>query len=82
MNNGLEVEYKLPYSDLTNLSEDERLRYTDKEQPLEFDHTLTDRIGGQTDAGFAIMGFYEDHHRGNALADFMPTYIATRAVKL
>ena len=77
--NVLQVKHKLPYADLT--SEEERRRYTDKGEPLEFSHTLSDQIGGQTDAGFVITGFYEDHHSGHALASYMPTFIATRAEK-
>jgi SAM-dependent methyltransferase len=78
----LEVKYTLPYSDLESLTEEERSFYTDKGEPLEFSHTLADQIGGQLDAGFALIGFYEDHHSRHPLARFMPTYIATRAKKL
>ena len=78
----LQIKYNLPYSDLTSLGEEDRRRYMEKGEPLEFGHTLSDQIGGQTDAGFAITGFYEDHHSGHALGKYMPTYIATRARKL
>ena len=46
---------------------------------------LLPQIGGQIAAGFVITGFYEDYDReveNNPLSRFMPTYIATRAVKL
>ena len=78
----LQVKHQLPYSDMTSLGEDEGRRYTETGAPLEFSHLLSDQIGGQTDAGFVITGFYEDHHSGHALASYMPTYIATRAKKL
>lgn len=78
----LQIKYKLPYSDMTSLGEEDRRKYMEKGEPLEFSHTLGDLIGGQTDAGFVITGFYEDHHSGHALAKYMPTYIATRAKKL
>jgi SAM-dependent methyltransferase len=78
----LQVRHKLPYSDVDNLTEEERLRFIEQSVPLEFGHTLEDQLGGQTDAGFAITGFYEDHHRTHAVAKYTPTYIATRAVKL
>jgi ubiquinone/menaquinone biosynthesis C-methylase UbiE len=78
----LEVRHKLPYSDLTSVTEEERARRIAACDPLEFGHTLTDQIGGQLDAGFIINGFYEDHHRHLALAKYTPTYIATRAIKL
>jgi SAM-dependent methyltransferase len=77
----LQVKYSLPYSDLDSLSQEERQRYMEEEEPLEFGHTLDDQIGGQCDAGFQITGFYEDYAPGEALARYMPTFIATRAVK-
>ena len=77
----LQVRHALPYSDLGSLTKEECRRLIEKGEPLEFGHTLTDQIGGQTDAGFAITGFYEDHHRTLPAAKYTPTYIATRAVK-
>jgi SAM-dependent methyltransferase len=77
----LEVRHKLPYSDLTSGTEEERARRIASGDPLEFGHTLTDQLGGQLDAGFLIDGFYEDHHRQLAIAKYTPTYIATRAIK-
>lgn len=77
----LQVRHTLPYSDVDSLSEEERRSFIEGEMPLEFGHTLTDQIGGQLDAGFHLTGFYEDHHRTLLPAKFMPTYIATRAVK-
>ncbi len=77
----LQVRHPLPYSDLTSLTEAERKQYVEDEQPLEFGHTLDDQIGGQLEAGFTITGFYEDRWPGTALADYMPTFIATRATK-
>lgn len=81
----LSVRHRLPYSDLTHLTEDERrtLR-TDREEPLDFGHTLEDQLGGQLDAGFVLTGFYEDRHADDArdrLSEFLPTFVATRAVK-
>jgi SAM-dependent methyltransferase len=75
------VRHALPYSDIGSLPEDERRQLIEKGEPLEFGHTLTDQIGGQTDAGFVINGFYEDHHRTLPVEKYTPTYIATRAVK-
>ncbi|GIV69224.1 class I SAM-dependent methyltransferase [Caldilinea sp.] len=77
-----QVRHRLPYSDLTSLSEAERSVYIAEGQPLEFGHTLTDQIGGQLDAGFVLTGFYEDVWPGTPLNEFTPTYIATRSVKL
>ena len=77
----LYVKYKLPYSDTDSLTPEERQRYLDQHVPLEFSHTLSDQIGGQLDAGFVLTGLYEDQHRDFVLAHYMPTYIATRAIK-
>ena len=77
----LEVKYSLPFSDLDSLDAAERERVLASGAPVEFSHTLEDQIGGQLDAGFHLTGFYEDRHRGMRLSEFMPTYIATRAVK-
>jgi SAM-dependent methyltransferase len=77
----LRVRHKLPYSDLSSLTAEERRRYLDDLQPLEFSHTLDDQIGGQLDAGFLLAGFYEDGWEGVPLSDYMPIFIATRAIK-
>lgn len=79
--NKLEVKYTLPYSDLTSLTEEERTRLLPHGEPLEFSHTLEDQIGGQLDAGFYLTGLEEDRHTELRIAQYMPTYIATRAVK-
>jgi hypothetical protein len=71
----------VPYSDLTHLTAGERQRYTDAGEPLVFAHTLEDQVGGQTDAGFLIAGFYEDRDPAHPLARFLPAFAATRAVK-
>ena len=77
-------KYALPYSDAEVLTEQEIRRRYEKGIPLEFGHTIEDQIGGQIDAGFVIVGFYEDRERdeyNDLLSKFMPTYIATRAKK-
>lgn len=77
----LEVRYALPFSDLDSLDAAEREKLLASGAPVEFSHTLEDQLGGQLDAGFHLTGLYEDSHRGMRLSEFMPTYIATRAVK-
>ena len=77
----LEVKFKLPYSDVESPAEAERARLLAAGRPLEFSHTLEDQIGGQLDAGFHLTALYEDRHRGLRVGEFMPTYVATRAVK-
>jgi SAM-dependent methyltransferase len=77
----LQVRHALPYSDVDSLTEEERAPLVERGDPLEFGHTLEDQLGGQTDAGFVITGFYEDSHRTLEIAKYSATYIATRAVK-
>jgi ubiquinone/menaquinone biosynthesis C-methylase UbiE len=77
----LRVRNALPYADATSKSEKDVARQVERGEPLEFSHTLEDQIGGQIEAGFAIVGFYEDSHRDDPIAAHMPTYIATRAIK-
>jgi SAM-dependent methyltransferase len=75
-----QVKHKMPYSDLTSLSEEERLaRY--KDDTIEFGHSLEDQIGGQLAAGFHLTGFYEDHWEEESISEYMPTFISTRALK-
>ena len=44
-------------------------------------HSLEDQIQGQIEAGFAIIGFYEDIG-GTALDNFINSSMATKAIKL
>lgn len=76
-----EVRHRIPYSDLTSLSDDERRRYTDRDEPLCFGHTLADQIGGQLDAGLALTGFFEDGDADDKLSGYIACFAATRAVK-
>jgi SAM-dependent methyltransferase len=77
----LVVRHRLPYSDLTHLTPEERERLWGADAPLEFSHTLTEQIGGQLAAGFVVTGFSEAPHHSNATAGWLPGYFATRAVK-
>jgi SAM-dependent methyltransferase len=77
----LEVRWSIPYSDLESLTEEQMREYEEKGFPLEWSHTLEAQIGGQTDAGFLIAGFYEDIDPGDPLEKIIPTFIATRAIK-
>jgi SAM-dependent methyltransferase len=75
----LNARHKIPYSDVETYGLD-RLRQEDR--PAEFGHSLTDQLGGQMDAGFAIVSMYEDQHSQVKLSQYIETYMATRAVKL
>jgi len=73
------IKHKIPYSDV-EIYGLERLQKEDR--PAEFGHSFTDQLAGQTDAGFAIIGMYEDHHNEIKLGEYIETYMATRSIKL
>lgn len=79
----LEVRHSIPYSDITSLSEEEKAKLIYEHEPFCFGHSLEDQIAGQTDAGFSIVGFYEDYWGDDKepLDRFIASFIATRAVK-
>ena len=74
------LTYPVPYSDLQSLSEKE----IQAKGYVEFGHSLSDLIGGQTDCGFKIAGFYEDHWGpafDKKIDSLLPQFIATKALK-
>jgi len=77
----LQIKYSIPYSDLKSMDPEELEICIEEAIPLEFGHSLTDLLGGQMDAGFAITGFYEDICPDSPLSKYHPAYLATRAVK-
>ena len=80
--NILEVKYTLPYSDIDSLTDEERKRYTDINDPLVYSHTLTSQIGGQLRAGFYLVDFFEDNWNGKEIEDkYFNSFIATKALK-
>ncbi|MEU0687797.1 class I SAM-dependent methyltransferase [Streptomyces uncialis] len=77
----LTVVHKLPYSDVTRYSAEERATKFGADAALEYSHTLTDQIGGQLAAGFVLTAFAEAPHQSNASASYLSHYFATLAVK-
>ena len=75
------VKYALPYSDADSITAEERGRLIGEDSPYEYSHTLETQIGGQIEAGFIITGFYESYRREGEIRNYMPSYIATRALK-
>ncbi|BCL75914.1 hypothetical protein JHS3_16500 [Jeongeupia sp. HS-3] len=75
--------YTLPYSDVADLDAEALAQKRQNGEALVFGHSLTDLIAGQTDAGLAITGFYEDAQPNPRflLDRYMPTFLATRAVR-
>jgi SAM-dependent methyltransferase len=79
----LEARFKIPYSDVESLTAEQIKRGEQLGLPLEFGHTIEDQIGGQIQAGFIIIGFYEDRNfpEDCAISAYIPTFMATLAVK-
>jgi len=80
----LQVRYRIPYSDICDLPEEEKKHRLEQGEPMEFSHTLDDQIGGQLAAGFIITGFYEDRtppSETEPLTMYMANCMATRALK-
>jgi hypothetical protein len=68
-----------PFSTL-DLPEAERRRsYGDG--PVEYSHSLTGQVGGQLAAGFVLTHLAEAPHHADLTREYMPGYIATRAVR-
>ncbi|MCL2321954.1 MAG: class I SAM-dependent methyltransferase [Oscillospiraceae bacterium] len=70
---------KLPYNPL----KDEALlnKLAERDDGIQFSHTLEEQIGGQLKAGFILTDLYEDKDKGSILAEYISQYIVTRAVK-
>jgi SAM-dependent methyltransferase len=75
------VRHRLPYSDEMSLSDTERDALIRANEPFVFSHSLGDLIGGQTDAGLLIAGLYEDTWPNRIISEYLPTFIATRALR-
>lgn len=78
------LKYTMPFAEPEHLSEEEKKRYTDENEPLVYAHSLEDQIGGQLAAGLSLTHLFEDYGREKkeAIDKHLPTYIATRALKL
>lgn len=77
------VRYSLPYSDEKSLAPSKLNAKVAANEPVEFSHSLTLQIGGQMEAGFAVIGLYEDHWYDDSwlFSNRSPVCIATRAVR-
>jgi SAM-dependent methyltransferase len=76
----LEVVYKLPYDGIKNTAKNSAEELI-KTGGVQFSHSLETQIGGQLKSGFQLKDLYEDNHHKGILTQYMPCYIATKAVK-
>lgn len=96
LHNEYRLFYKMPYNPFCDLSKEEIGDLFDKDG-VQFGHSFDEQIAGQIDAGFAIIGFYEDFHPLNndstnydtyigktagELTKYMPIYFSTKSIKL
>ena len=76
----LSVENTIPYADIEHMDNPETKAVVGKEGYI-WSHTLEEQIQGQIEAGFAIIGFYEDIG-GSILDKYINSSIATKAIKM
>ena len=78
------VRYDIPYSDLGVLTAEQRRRYQEEGEALEFGHTLEDQIGALLRQGFVLADFFEDNfpEGEHPLAGRIPCFAAARALRL
>jgi SAM-dependent methyltransferase len=79
----LEVKHTLPFREVDTLGAAQLEKLRQEGWPLEFSHSLEEQIGGQCEAGFHILGLFEDSYlpEEDVVARYMPTFMATRAWK-
>jgi SAM-dependent methyltransferase len=75
----LVVRHPIPFSTL-DLPDAERTIACGS-GPIEYSHSLTEQIGGQLAAGFTLTHLVEAPHHLDLTAQYLPGYLATRAVR-
>jgi len=75
----LEIVNKLPFNPIKNKEQYKKIEKTN--DGIQFSHTIEEQIGGQIKAGFIIKDLYEDHDSVGIIKDYIPTFIATMAIK-
>lgn len=79
--NEKEIVNTLPFNPLKNPDQMRQLQEAD--DGVQFSHTLEEQIDGQLRVGFTLTNLYEDTNgSGNLHEHNIPTFIATRSVKL
>lgn len=76
------ITYSLPFSDKKDLSPGQFRKLIDEQDLIEYSHSLEDQIGGQTDAGFHLIGFFEDSwEEAQPIDNWFKTMMNSRARK-
>ena len=81
INKDLRIKYKIPYNPFEYDNNDNAVSVKNS---FVFGHTLEQQIAGQIEAGFIIVGMYEDKNVTvkTVLDDYISTLIATKAIKM
>ena len=74
--------HRIPDADANGATDEEKAAFPERQEPLSRGHTLEDLIGGQTMAGFAMTGFYEDLLPELKLSQQISSCVANRARKI
>lgn len=75
----LEPKYALPFN--SRELEKEGVVKIDPNHGYEYSHTLESQIGGQINAGFSIIGFYESNDERSRLSQYGNLYLANLSKK-
>ena len=75
------VRHPLPYSDIADMSADERESAFGPHAAVEYSHSMAEQIGGQLTAGFVLTDFQQAPHQSSPTGRYLPGYFATRAVE-
>ena len=80
----IKPRFQVPYSDLEDLGSAELAAKREGREAMIFGHSLASQIGDQLAAGFVLAGFLEEMQPNPRfeIEKFMPSFIATRSVKL
>lgn len=75
-----EIVNTLPFDPLKNEAQRRQLEAADA--GMQFSHSLEEQIGGQLEAGFRLLGLYEDTNGTGRLHEMhIPTFLAMRSVR-
>lgn len=79
------VKHPLPYIEYNSLNQEMLEKRIQNKEMFHFSHSMEAQLGGLTEVGFVITGFYEDRRPeadGNPIRHYMPSFFVVRAQKL
>lgn len=78
------VTHKLPFSPYQDLSASELEKMIERDDCIQFSHSIEEQVGGQLKAGFVLTALIEDRNKPGhgVVRDFTSQYLLTKAIKL